>query len=149
MIRRAIKKDTITLDKMLTMLIQDERINYDKYINSKFVVNNWYKKYINDYDKLLLVYEIDGIVVGYIYGYIINEDAVYLVRHSKLDALYVLKEYRNSGIANELVNEFVKWCKMRNVKYIEVGVMVNNDIAKKIYEKNGFKKSKEIMMCEL
>lgn len=149
MIRRAIKKDTITLDKMLTMLIQDERINYDKYINSKFVVNNWYKKYINDYDKLLLVYEIDGIVVGYIYGYIINEDAIYLVRHSKLDALYVLKEYRNSGIANELVNEFVKWCKMRNVKYIEVGVMVNNDIAKKIYEKNGFKKSKEIMMCEL
>ena len=62
---------------------------------------------------------------------------------AKLDALYVLKEYRNMNIATKLIEDFKLWCQKNNIAYINVTVWSENIIAKKLYMKHGFVSKKE------
>ena len=59
--------------------------------------------------------------------------------------LYVLKEYRNNGVATELINSFIKWSKEKNAYYIDLKVCNLNENAIKIYKKFGFYETKVIM----
>lgn len=146
MIRRAKENETNIIDDLLTMLIHDERINYDDNINPSFKVNNWYSRYVNDESRILLVDVEDDKIVAFIYGYMVNEDSVILNKRAVLDALYVKEEYRNHGIASSLVKEFLKWSNEKNVKYIEVSVMAKNSVAKKLYKNNNFVENKEVLI---
>jgi ribosomal protein S18 acetylase RimI-like enzyme len=146
MIRRANKEDANKLDELLTMLIHDERKEYDNNINPNFVVKNWYIKYIDDESRLLLLDEEDGKITAFIYGYVVNEDNIILKKRSVLDALYVIKEYRKLGIADKLVKEFIKWSEEKDAKYFEVSVMTNNKVAKHLYEKNSFVPNRESLI---
>ena len=134
--------DANALDNLLTKLIQDERVNYDKTIDGNFVVKDFYKNYILDENKLLYTCKDNGVIVAYIYVYLDNSLAV-------IDALYVEKSYRNKGIATKLIEYAISWIKDRNCESIDVSVIVANTNAKKIYEKFGFKTYKEVKRLEI
>ena len=104
-IRKASLEDVKTLNWLLTLLIRDEK-KYDNNINENFTVTNMYENYIYDENKIILVAIEEGKIAGYIYGYIIEPDAILNNKIAKLDALYILEEYRNKGIASNLINEF-------------------------------------------
>lgn len=87
----------------------------------------------------------NNIIKGFIYG-IKMKSKLYAKEIVKLDALYVKKEYRNKGIGNSLIKEFICWVKDNKVEYILVSVLSNNKAAKKLYEKYNFLTYKEIMM---
>lgn len=141
MIRKVQEKDLSTVDNLLTLLIQDER-KYNKNINPDFKVDGWYQRFINDDNRIILVYEIDSKVVGYIYGYI-DLSPVNIRPEAILDALYVEESYRTNGIATELIDEFITWVKSKDAISIEVSVLLENNKAINLYLKNRFKKYSE------
>ena len=52
----------------------------------------------------------------------------------------ILKEYRNLGLGSKLINVIIDWCKEQtSIYWIDLGVFSGNDVAKLVFEKNGFK----------
>ena len=123
-----------TCDILLTKLIQDER-QYDNSINKDFVVNNYFKNIIKNENNILLCYEEDNIIKGYIYLKPVNNDSQkgYLI-----DGLYVDIKYRNNGIATKLIENALNVIKDTNVAVVDINVMANNSVAINLYKHFGF-----------
>ena len=127
-----------TCDILLTKLIQDER-QYDNSIDKDFVVNNYFKNIIKNENNILLCYEEDNIIKGYIYLKPVNNDSqnCYLI-----DGLYVDNEYRNKGIATKLIENALNVIKETNVAIVDINVMANNSVAISLYKRFGFNEFK-------
>ena len=125
-------------DNLLTKLIQDER-QYDDSIDENFVVKDYFKNVINNKDNILLCYEEDEIIKGYIYLKLVNNDNKkgYLI-----DGLYVDNEYRNNGIATKLIENALNVIKETNVAVVDINVMANNSVAISLYKRFGFNEFK-------
>lgn len=136
-IRKAKMEDAKELNLLLTLLIRDEK-QYDKNINEEFVVTNMYENYMEDKNKCILVAEEKQEIVGYLYGFIKENDVTICLQEARLDALYVKEEYRRRKIANALILEFKKWVNNYNIKIIEVNVWSKNEKAKNLYAKHNF-----------
>lgn len=123
-----------TCDILLTKLIQDER-QYDNSIDKDFVVNNYFKNIIKNENNILLCYEEDNIIKGYIYLKPVNNDSqnCYLI-----DGLYVDNDYRNKGIATKLIENALNVIKETNVAVVDINVMANNSVAISLYKRFGF-----------
>ena len=121
-------------DNLLTKLIQDER-QYDDSIDENFVVKDYFKNVINNKDNILLCYEEDEIIKGYIYLKLVNKDNKkgYLI-----DGLYVDNEYRNNGIATKLIENALNVIKKANISVVDINVMANNSVAINLYKRFGF-----------
>jgi GNAT superfamily N-acetyltransferase len=125
-------------DDLLTELIMSER-KYDDNVKESFRVNNYFTKiYDKDYNSLICVL-CDNDIIGFIYGFLKHEKGEFAKENvGFIDALYVKDEYRKQGIASQLIEEFYKWCKLKDVKYIEIGSFVKNEAAFSLYKKFGF-----------
>ncbi len=132
-------------DELLTKLILDEK-QYDDSIDSSFVVNNYFNNFVNDEDKILLGYLVDNNLVGYIYAY---ETTSNNVKGLFIDGLYVESDYRNRGIAKELINEVILEAEKRDSKFIDIKVMNNNEVAKNLYASLDFNAFKVMMRKEM
>lgn len=122
-------------DNLLTKLIQNER-QYDDSIDPDFVVKDYFKNIITDKEKILLCYEEDNIVKGYLFlkpNYHNNKKG-YLI-----DGLFVLEEYRNKGIATSLLEEAFRIVKENNVNFVDINVLEGNTNAIELYHSLGFK----------
>ena len=121
-------------DYLLTKLIQDEK-QYDNFIDENFVVKNYFKNVIKNKNNILLCYEEDEIIKGYIYLKFIENDNKkgYLI-----DGLYVDNEYRNKGIATKLIENALNVIKKANVDVVDINVMANNSVAINLYKHFGF-----------
>lgn len=124
-------EDANKCDELLTKLILDER-KYNDTIEENIVIKNHFNQMLDDKNVILLAYYLNDLIVGYILIRKINKDVCLL------DGLYVLEEYRNNGIATNLLNEAIDRCKKLNVKYVDINVMEKNEIAKNIYRKMNF-----------
>lgn len=135
-------------NSFLTKLIKDEK-KYDENINDKCVVKECYENMIDVDTNCILVAVCDSKIVGYLYGFIMDTGDAYIFNTAKLEAMYVDGTYRLNNIGFSLIEAFKKWCVAKNVKYIELSVCVGNDAAKKLYLKNDFTVTKEIMTLKL
>jgi ribosomal protein S18 acetylase RimI-like enzyme len=141
--RSANLNDSLQLDNLLTKLVEDEKINYDKYINIG-KINGLYQTLLINNNTHAFVCEENNKIVGYIYCYVNNESI------GILDALYIEEEYRGLGIATKLIELAINWLKDEKlVKLIEISVMDKNELAKKLYKKLGFQKFKETLRIEI
>ena len=125
-------------DILLTKLIQDER-QYDKSIDKGFVVKDYFKNVIKNEENILLCYEENNIIKGYIYlkQIINNNKKGYLI-----DGLYVEELYRNKGIASKLIEKALNITKDNGIEVLEINVMSQNKKAIKLYKKYGFNEFK-------
>ncbi len=125
-------EDACKCDKLLNKLVLDER-KYDNSISENTKILNYFKYVISQKNNFLLGYYIDDNIVGYsfIKG-IDNETAL-------LDGIYVEEEYRNKGIATELITVAFEICKNNKIKFLDVNVMYENKVAQRLYNKFGFK----------
>ncbi|MPM48068.1 hypothetical protein SDC9_94790 [bioreactor metagenome] len=135
-------------DNMLTDLIIDER-KYDKNVSNDLVVHDWYCTTLDDNKRATFVAIEEENVLGFIHGYI-KEEAGTTVNDTVvvLDALYVKENNRNKGIGTSLIDEFKKWSKSLEAKYIDLSVLINNNSAIELYKKHGFKPLKSYMRAE-
>ena len=125
-------------DSLLTKLIQDER-QYNKFIDEKFVVKDYFKNVIKNIDNILLCYEEDNLVVGYVFlKHVICDD----VKGYLIDGLFVEKEYRNRGIATKLLKESLNIVKDKDICFFDVGAMAENKTSLNLYKSLGFKEFK-------
>lgn len=89
-----------------------------------------YKITVNDFSKCF-VYLLDNKIVGFI-------DFELMYERAELLFIYVMDEYRNKGIASELLELLINTCK--DCVNITLEVNINNLTAINLYEKFGFKK---------
>jgi len=131
-------------DELLTKLIQDEK-KYDDSIDTDLKIINYFNNFVNDDNKVLLGYLIDDVLVGYTYAF---EMVSNNVKGMFIDGLYVESDYRNRGIAKELINEVILEAEKRDAKFIDIKVMSKNDIAKELYDSLDFNEFKIVMRKE-
>lgn len=100
---------------------------------------SYYKKRISGGDGVCFVAEVDGSVVGYVIGgwSHINFSA-YKGKRGELENIYVLKDYRKSGVGAALMVELEKWFKENGAEYVMVNAFAKNAGAIAFYEHEGF-----------
>lgn len=140
-IKEANEKNIKVANELLTLLIKEEK-RYIENIKEDFVITKNYEEIYKYEDNYLYYAIINNEIVGYLFGYIIN-DYINLKPVAKLDALFVKNAYRNMKIATKLIEEFKKWCQENNATYINVSVWSDNIVAKHLYMKQGFIPKKE------
>ncbi len=58
---------------------------------------------------------------------------------AEIETFFVLDEFRSSGIGKKLYNNFIEWCKTKNVDKARLDVHPGNELAIKFYRDNNFK----------
>jgi GNAT superfamily N-acetyltransferase len=98
----------------------------------------------------VIVAEIDGELVGS--GYALIKEAKPYLKHTHyayLGFMYVKPEYRGQGINKAILEALKQWAISRNIREIRLEVYEDNIVAKKAYEKAGFKANLLEMRMEL
>ncbi len=95
-------------------------------------------------DNIFLVAVVEGDVAGYVYGVIESNPLLRMGKMAVIKELYVLPIYRNMGVASKLLEEFSSRVVKMGVPLVGAEFPTSNDIAKKFYEKNGFKEFRSI-----
>ncbi|MFE6821938.1 GNAT family N-acetyltransferase [Streptomyces sp. NPDC057690] len=93
---------------------------------------------IDDPDRLLLVADRDGEVVGHLTGVLAEASAMKPVRIATLVSMYVQPAHRGEQIGARLVREFTAWAKQKGARSVEVTAYASNTEALRFYERNGF-----------
>ena len=84
----------------------------------------------NDRVIILAAYDNDDIV-----GYL---DASYILDEAELNRICVLPRCRKCGIADNLINEFLKQCSVMEISVVHLEVRSKNDAAVSLYKKHSF-----------
>lgn len=89
---------------------------------------------IEDND-FLVIAEVEGEIVGYLLA---ERGVPNRIKHTAYVVTGVREKCRGCGIGKELFQRLDSWAKENDVTRLELTVICNNTIAKKLYEKNGF-----------
>lgn len=140
-IRKATLNDFEKITELNHKLFVYEK-KYSPVFNENWPFHNQGKEYfakrlVND-NAITLVAEEHDEIVGYLVAFI----DTFVVRNdnplAELENIFVQTEHRNKGIGQELLDEFKKIAKEKNVKRLKVTCYSDNEGAIKLYKKNGF-----------
>lgn len=96
---------------------------------------------------LLYVAQDDEKIIGYISA---KRGSFRKISHSAYVVIGIRKDYRGHGLGNTFFDYLDKWALKEGLKRLELTVICENLIAKKLYEKHGFQvegiKEKSIFM---
>ena len=147
-----IKKTTIrkaTMDDFkdlfrLRLLSKKEELKYSSNLKSIESSKHYYKEYLKldltKPDRILFVAEENNRIVGVILGKFFKP--LRISRYHKkghISNLYIDKEHRNKGIANQLVKKTLEWLKENKVPHASLEIHLDNKAAIKLYDKMGFR----------
>ena len=97
-------------------------------------------KFYNDDKKICYVAECNGVIVGAMYGTIESTyDYFFNDGYADLVSLYIDPNYQGKGIGTKLKDIFENWAKNNGAKKYIIGVLKDNNNARKIYESWGGK----------
>jgi len=84
---------------------------------------------------------VNGEIADYIYGKImlVGANEKNWKKKGDLNSVVVLPTFRGKGIAQFMTNKFMKWLKLKKIKYVEMSVNVRNKEMLKFANKLGFK----------
>lgn len=145
---KATHKDALKANDFLTRLIKDEK-QYDANVNEEFVTTSYYEIVIKDPNNCLLVAKKEKEIIGYLYGYVMDNGTTVLKKVSRLDALFVDEANRGLKVATKLFDAFKKWSLDKECQYMEVGVFNTNVLAYNFYKNKGFKNIKTVLSLDL
>lgn len=91
---------------------------------------------LNNKNYYNIILNVDGVDVGYL-------SATIICGECELLKVVVHSNDRGKGYGNMLLIELKSYCMSNGVEKIFLEVRVDNDVAKKLYVKNGFKKCGE------
>ncbi|UCD78537.1 MAG: GNAT family N-acetyltransferase [Desulfobacterales bacterium] len=97
-------------------------------------------EFIRKGDRLYLVVQSGSSLLGFLEGKIVKLHEVFT--HKKcfhISAVYVIPDSRRRGIATSLIQEALRWASEQGCQEADLNVLFNNDKAKGLYEKLGFK----------
>lgn len=94
------------------------------------------KSVLNDENRLFLIAEIEGKIIGNCSVGLISNNKRYLHRASL--GIAICKDYWKKGIGTKMITECIKWCKEKGLEQLELEVVTENSRAIPVYEKFGF-----------
>lgn len=151
-IRKAKKDDFDKILKLAKELYEAE-LPFDKNLNPNYYYNQKakddLKKSILSRKRTFLVAEENDNLVGYVDGYIIEKEEVYIEKVAYLDHLCVSKKHRKQGVGKTLIDEFTKIMKEKGTKYIKLNAFEKNIPAVSLYKKQDFKEYSVYYMKEI
>ncbi|MFH1426855.1 MAG: GNAT family N-acetyltransferase [Candidatus Kerfeldbacteria bacterium] len=125
----ALSKQHQAYDKKLYKLARDARKRFFEY----------HRNCIHAPNKIMLVAESNGTLVGYAIASIRKRPPVYTVKfNGHLDAVYIEKKWRRKGIASAFMKELLPWYKKKGVNTITLMVDVDNMIGMKVWDAIGY-----------
>ncbi len=86
-------------------------------------------------EDFLLVAEADDRIVGYISA---QKGDFNRTVHSAYIVVGILRNYRGKGIGTEFFRRLDVWAEEKKITRLELTVICENEVAKHLYEKNGF-----------
>ena len=98
----------------------------------------------------VVIAEIDGEPIGS--GYALIKEAKPYLKHTHyayLGFMYVKPQYRGQGVNKAILEALKQWAISQNIKEIRLEVYDDNTVAKKAYQKAGFKGNLLEMRMEL
>ena len=105
---------------------------------SKAEIKDFDKTYFNDNKVITYVAEINGKLVGLLWGKMESEYSYFNdLGCADLMAMYIHPDYQGLGIASKFKNIFINWAKENGAKHFVIGVLKDNNKARKVYEKWG------------
>ncbi len=115
-----------------------EEVFIDRERGKENRIKSFSDKLYNDNKRLCYVAECDGVIVGAINGTIkstyehFSEDDF-----ADLVGLYINPKYQGKGIGTKLKNIFEDWARRNGAKKYIIGVLKDNNKARKVYESWG------------
>ena len=114
---------------LLSSIYKDE---FQITIGEDQILNEDLYKYIKEGGSFLIAVDEDGNLLGTIGGRIVNDETLEVKR------MYVKKEYRGCGIAQELLNTLERFAEDNGFKYLVLGTYERMGRAIGFYQKNLF-----------
>lgn len=143
-IKNATINDLQKIQELNLKLFEKEYKEYDPLLNLDWTFGKIGTKYYQDRISMdngcVLVAIIDNKIVGYLCGGL-KKTKTYrnLPIYAELENTFVLNKFRSKGIGKKLYNEFINWCKIKNVGKIKIETYAQNKLAIKFYKNNRFK----------
>ncbi|GAI11287.1 unnamed protein product [marine sediment metagenome] len=144
-VRKATQHDSEDILK-LKLKLKNRDIKTDPYLRPVDEAKDVYMKYLiydlkkQGGDRIILVTVEDGKIIAYVRGILIKTLHVLNVKlRGVIDNLYVEEEYRRRGVAQNLIEELIKWFKGKNVDVMTLHIYPHNAEAIALYKKFGFK----------
>ena len=152
MIRKATMSDIPTISELyreqfreMSKLIPDFIKDGDQ--SKEFIENT-----ITNKESDILVYESEGIVVGFILLQAkTRPDFPFMLpgKYCYIMDIIVTENHRGKGFGTNLMKSAKNWAKERDCNFINLDVLVNNPGAIKLYSKLGFIPKAQEMYCKL
>jgi ribosomal protein S18 acetylase RimI-like enzyme len=143
-IRRAVAGDLQQLGKLAAELVRFHHdIDPDRFFLPAGVeegYRRWLGTEIENAEAIVLVAEIAGEVVGYLYGRLEKRDFnMLLAEHAALHDVLVIERARRSGAAEALIREFARVAAERGVPRVVLHTATSNTRAQALFRKIGFR----------
>ena len=117
-----------------------EEVFIEKENKAEDKIKNFDKSIYNNNITLCFVAEIDGKIVGFLFGRRISHYQYFGEKgYADLEAIYIHPDYQGQGIGGRFKQIFIDWAKENGAKKFVIGVLKDNFKARKVYEKWGGK----------
>jgi GNAT superfamily N-acetyltransferase len=140
-IRMATAVDIEAVVRLGSMLFQEDGGQRDPWMNVDWPRQEGARYYLGHTageESLCPLAEVEDRVVGFLTGYVREWSSLRPVRLAELESMFVVGAHRGKGIGQELVREFVPWCRVKGVKRIAVTAYAANEAAVRFYQRLGF-----------
>ena len=138
-IRTATQDDLPTLLDFEQKIIAAERPMDPTIIQDQPISYYPISEYIDAEDTEVLVAEVDGLLVGSVYGQIRPRKPFFNTSHlGYIGFMYVRKAYRGQGVSQALIEAITAWFDHQGLTEVILHVYAKNPRAIRAYEKAGF-----------
>ena len=119
--------------------IKISAIDYEMVDDAPDIFMRFYENNVRSRNKTAIIAEEDGVVIGYLLGVIQKRPPVFKTAYQAyISDMSVTKSKRNIGIGSKIVEAFVAWAKEKEIKYIVLTVIPENEIGRAFWKKHGF-----------
>ncbi len=146
------RKATINdLHTIISLLLEDElgqaRENLSKKLDQRYI--DAFHKIDSDSNQYLTVVESGEEIIGTCHLTIIPSLTFTGSTRMQIEAVRVSQKYRNQGIGKWMINEAIKWAKLKSASIIQLTTNKKRSEAKNFYGSIGFEASHEGMKMYL
>ncbi len=143
-VRRAVASDQQVLGKLAAELVRfHHAIDPERFFLPTGVeegYRRWLGTELANADAVVLVAELGGEVVGYVYGRLEERDFnMLLSAHAALHDVLVIDRAKRTGAGEALITEFARLAAERGVPRVVLHTATSNERAQRLFRKLGFR----------